>query len=491
MPTRAHRHGSVTRPAAPVPPAGPPRRTSRVRVAVAVLLASASGLAVAAGPASAAVQDFPVPTPDSELTDIATGKDGSLWFSEQKGYKVGRITTSGQITEWTIPREDAEDTDFGPEELTVAADGRVWVLSDAHASAFVIDPSVPNVPVGRYAVNGDELGGRRGKDIAAAPDGTVWITDSLGDGVLRIAPDGRGADTRGGAPDCSFDGIIAPGPDGKMWCADNEEGDALKRIELDGVNNTSLPIAKGFAVSSLSAGPGGRMWFGRNSAGSFAFKPGDGAVGFVGPDGTAKEFPLGDRVAPTSLAAGPDGAMWFGSAGFDQVVGRVTPDGKVTLKDLGARRADKVAFGGDGALWFIDENANRLTRLTRDEVSGGGTAPTPGAPTVPAGTLKTSKGRVPVRVSCPAGAKERCRGTVRLRTASKVKVGGRGTSAVRTVSTSGRYTLSPGKTGTIRVTVTSTGRKVVRKGRTVKAVVELTPTGAKKAIKARTLSLRG
>jgi virginiamycin B lyase len=482
MPVRPPRHGASS-PSAPGPSPSLRRRAS----AVAAL--ALGGLALSAVPSSAAIQDFPVPTPDSGLTDVAAGRDGSIWFSEQKGYKVGRITTSGQITEWTIPRGRPDDTDFGPEELTVAADGRVWVLSDAHASAFVIDPSVPNVPVGRYAVNGDELGGRRGNDIAAAPDGTVWITDSVGDGVLRIAPDGRGADTRGGAPECDFDGIIAPGPDGRMWCADSGGGDALKRIELDGVNNVAIPLAQGFSAGALAAGPGGTMWFGRFSSATIGFRAGNGSIGYVAPDGNVREFPLADRIAPSSLAAGPDGAMWFGSSGFDQVVGRVTPAGQVTTKDLGARRATGIAFGGDGALWFIDENANRVTRMPRDEL--GGAAAPPGALTVPAGTLRASKGRVPVRVTCPAGAAGRCRGTVRLRTASKVRLNGRGKAAVRTVTSSGRYTLSPGRTGTIRVKLSSTGRVVVRKGRTVRVVVQVTPRGAKKPVSARTVSLRG
>lgn len=486
MPASPARRGPSAR-----TPVASSRATRRRRGAPLALLGSLAALAASAAPAAAAVQDFPVPTPDAKLTDIATGKDGSIWFSEQKGYKVGRITTSGQITEWTIPRQDAGDTEYGPEELTVAQDGRVWVLSDAHASAFVIDPAVPNVPVGRYAVNGDELGGRRGGDIAAAPDGTVWITDSVGDGVLRIAPNGQGVDTRDGPPECDFDGIIAPGPDGLMWCADDSGGNALKRIQLDGVNNVALPLPPGFAVSALTAGPGGAMWFGRNTGGSFAFKPGDGAVGFMTPDGGVREFPVGDRVAPTSLAAGPDGAVWFGSEGFDQVVGRITAAGQLTLAPLGARRANAVTFGGDGALWFIDENANRITRMTRDEVVKGAAAPAGNVPTVGSSKLRTSKGRVPVKLSCPTSAAERCRGTVRLRTASKVQVGGRGRKAVRTVSATGRYTISPGKSGTIRVSLSKTGRSVVRRGRTVRSVVEVTPTGTKKALKARTVSLRG
>lgn len=458
-----------------------PARRRAVPFAAAVL--SASALLALAGPASAAIQDFPVPTPDSELTDIATGKDGSLWFSEQKGGKVGRITTSGQIAEWTIPR----DGEYGPEELTVAQDGRVWVLSDAHKQVFVIDPAVPDRPVSGYEFSGNV----RGNDIAAAPDGSVWVTDSLNEGVHRFVGN-QVFEATSAAPDCSFDGIIAPGPDGRMWCADNQDGDALKRIELDGVTATALPMPDGFNVSAMAAGPGGAMWYGRNSSGSFVFKPGDGVVGRMTPDGGVREWPVGDDVAPTSLAAGPDGAMWFGSIGNDKAIGRIAPDGTVTLASLGVRRANGVAFGGDGALWFIDTNANRVTRVTRDElVKGAGPAPAAGAPAIPKGTLRAAKGRVPVRVSCPTGAADRCRGTVRLRTAKKVRLGGRGRAAVRTVSTSGRYTLSPGRTGTIRVKLSSTGRKVVRKGRSTSVAVEATPTGAKKAAAKRTVTLRG
>lgn len=475
-------------------------RGSAPSVALASLPVVALASLALAAPASAAVQDFPVPSPDSGLHDIATGRDGSLWFTEQKQGKVGRITTGGQISEWQLPW----DGTYGPEELTVAADGRVWVLSDAHARVFVIDPGVAGGPVaGSYVdttIDSDasrfddpQPGARRANDIAAAPDGSVWVSDSLGDGITRFAPPNVSS-TAGGTPDCDFDGLLAAGADGKMWCA--FKGSALKRIELDGATNVNLPTVDGFAFSALAGAPDGAMWFARLSSGSFATKPGNGAIGRMTADGAAKEWPVGDRVAPSSIAIGPDGAAWFGSKGYDQVVGRVTAEGAVSLLPLGARRADDVAFGGDGALWFVDQNANRITRITRDELvkdagaGGGGPAPA-GGPTVPAGTLKVAKGRVPVRVACPKVATERCRGTVRLRTASKVRIGGRGKAAIRTVSSAGRYTLSPGKTGTIRVKLSSTGRKVVRKGRTVRTVVEVTPTGAKKVAAKRTVKLRG
>jgi streptogramin lyase len=44
-----------------------------------------------------------VPTAGSSPTSITVGPDGALWFTEQTGNKIGRITTAGVITEYPIP----------------------------------------------------------------------------------------------------------------------------------------------------------------------------------------------------------------------------------------------------------------------------------------------------------------------------------------------------------------------------------------------------
>jgi virginiamycin B lyase len=41
---------------------------------------------------------------------MVAGPDGALWFTEIHGNQIGRITTSGQITEYAIPTADNEDT---------------------------------------------------------------------------------------------------------------------------------------------------------------------------------------------------------------------------------------------------------------------------------------------------------------------------------------------------------------------------------------------
>ena len=53
-------------------------------------------LAVLAFPAAAeAVTEFPVPTAVSQPAEITVGPDGAIWFTEEGGNKIGRITTSG------------------------------------------------------------------------------------------------------------------------------------------------------------------------------------------------------------------------------------------------------------------------------------------------------------------------------------------------------------------------------------------------------------
>jgi hypothetical protein len=59
---------------------------------------------------------YQLPVPGSEPSAITAGPDGALWFTEFLANKIGRITTSGAITEFPLP--------FNPELLTnVAAFG--------------------------------------------------------------------------------------------------------------------------------------------------------------------------------------------------------------------------------------------------------------------------------------------------------------------------------------------------------------------------------
>ena len=44
--------------------------------------------------------EFTMPTPEPRPDGIAVGPDGTLWFTENGGNKIGRITPEGAITEF-------------------------------------------------------------------------------------------------------------------------------------------------------------------------------------------------------------------------------------------------------------------------------------------------------------------------------------------------------------------------------------------------------
>ncbi|MBK9965851.1 MAG: hypothetical protein IPP07_13485 [Holophagales bacterium] len=49
------------------------------------------------------IHEFPIPTAGSLPYGLTSGPDGAIWFTEWASNKVGRITTAGVVTEFTIP----------------------------------------------------------------------------------------------------------------------------------------------------------------------------------------------------------------------------------------------------------------------------------------------------------------------------------------------------------------------------------------------------
>jgi virginiamycin B lyase len=78
------------------------------------------------------ITEFALPNPDAHPWGITTGPDGALWFTEAScvrqpgprcavGNKIGRITTTGLVTEFTVPSDGS-----GPHSITIGPDGALW-----------------------------------------------------------------------------------------------------------------------------------------------------------------------------------------------------------------------------------------------------------------------------------------------------------------------------------------------------------------------------
>lgn len=67
------------------------------------------------------LKEFPLPNPGSSPRIIALGSDGNMWFSEHTGNRMGRITPDGTIAEFPIPTPNSM-----PRAIALGADGNIW-----------------------------------------------------------------------------------------------------------------------------------------------------------------------------------------------------------------------------------------------------------------------------------------------------------------------------------------------------------------------------
>ena len=191
---------------------------------------------------------FPVPTPDSLPTGIASGSDGNIWFTENYGNKIGRMTTTGVVTEYPL-----SITNSSPNVIAPGPDGALWFTQ----SAGYIGRITTSGAVTEYAVPTPDSGPF---GITSGPDGALWFTESAGK-IGRITtsgsitefplPSGSGSPTG-----------ITPGPDGTLWFAQRGQ---IGSITTAGAI-TEYAIPGGTLAISIVTGPDGNMWFTQDTA---------------------------------------------------------------------------------------------------------------------------------------------------------------------------------------------------------------------------------
>jgi hypothetical protein len=253
------------------------------------------------------------------------------------------------------------------------------------------------------------------------------------------------------------------------------------------------------------------------------------------PPGGVAEQPNGAAatVAPNPVTAGTK--VLFTGTGFsngEQVSVKID-DGSILTKDAKSDVLTEVTAAADGTIaGSIDltqvsaktpvvagahllrflASVPALRSLHADfTVVGGTTAPTtpegttpvagttpatgstPGTGTAPADAApvaKDDRGKTvvaPVRVTSTALAVKKSKislklsagvfgsaGKVKVRTAAKVKVGGKGAAKIRTLFKTESYFVEKVGNSTVKLTLTAEGKKILKRGKKLAAVVELT-----------------
>jgi len=439
-------------------------------------LTALGALDVAAAPsAAAATQIIPVPTSAAGLGRIVASPDGSVWFVERDANKVGKISPTGQITEFPFPAQFPGTTVLM--DLDVAPDGSVWVIYESGRNVRHMSAS------GATLVDGELGDSPYGEQVRVAPDGTAWITMSYDvDYVVRVVGNQLFEDPN--APPCVD--ALGEAADGSMWCRTSS---GLTHLNSTASGGVTYPVNNYAAYPyAIAAGPVGSIWFGRYLSGTFVTSPSDGEVGYLDAgSGQVTAFDTGDRTAPNDLVRGPDGNMWFTSIGAAKGIGHIGPGGTGgALTAIGGYAPRSLTFATNGFLYATDRDNNVIIKVSTDQLQT--TNVDPGAGSVllgggagggaAVGKVKVGKQPVPVknnavalRLACPKDAAQACVGKARLTTNAKKKPAA--------VSRSVGYQVKAGKQGQLKLKLTAKGLKALKKGKVTKLRLELYAKGAK------------
>ena len=97
-----------------------------------------------------------------------------MWFTQiGNGDRVGKITMSETITEYTRHDSTSDTTGDGTDGIAVGSDGHIWVVEAGLGDLAKIDPAG-----GAFTEYHLGLGpsGTPLQDIAAAPNGVLWLS---------------------------------------------------------------------------------------------------------------------------------------------------------------------------------------------------------------------------------------------------------------------------------------------------------------------------
>src|SRR5205814_6191189 len=177
---------------------------------------------------------FPLPhSGGASPRATAAGPDGNVWFVEPLGNAIGRISTAGELTEFSIVTEDDEAPT--PQGITQGADGNLWFTE----TSFRIGRITPGGQITKYAMPTMAAWGTR---LTAAPDGNVWFTEENGSSIGRVTPEGVIAEfsVKTNDPNAPLDVYAIAAREGELWFTE-QNGQRIGKMTTAGVLDRVYP----------------------------------------------------------------------------------------------------------------------------------------------------------------------------------------------------------------------------------------------------------
>jgi streptogramin lyase len=149
---------------------------------------------------------------------------------------------------------------------------------------------------------------------------------------------------------------ITTGPDGALWFTELNPGKIGRITPAGAITERVLPLDSS-RPGGITTGPDGNLWF----------TSGPDKIARMTPDGNVTAFaPPTPGGTAQQIVAGPDGNLWFTRYGNNRAVGRITPQGVITDYTIPTAfgGAFGIAVGPDGNLWFTEVDREFIGRIT-------------------------------------------------------------------------------------------------------------------------------
>lgn len=309
--------------------------------------------------------EFPLSTGTAYPEGITVGPDDAIWFVENIGNAIGRITTNAAAGTHPAEYSSGMHSSASPVAIAVAPDDhKLWFTEFSNNKVASIDPT-------SHTITEYGTGLQQPYGITAGSDGNMWFAENCTTHSYIGKFNANALDGSVGsineyatASSSAAPAWIAPGPNGNLWFT--EPGvDAIGTMPTSGSEPNEFPLAaNSIGEGQIAPGPDNALWFAEEN-------PNAGhAIGRVTAGGSVTlpyQFLIADKfTSPYGIVTGPDGALWFTENGANKI-GRIDPATKTlvefTLPESSNAAPWGIVKGPDGALWFTECTGNNIGRL--------------------------------------------------------------------------------------------------------------------------------
>lgn len=306
-------------------------------------------------------KEFPLPVPSSVPGVVAIDSDDSVWFTMGGGgfanlanpplSHVGRMTSDGDLTVYTLPQEHA-----GPSGISLGSHGTAYVTEFFGNSIAKIDSNTKTVREFTIPTPDSWPTG-----IGQDSKGAVWFNETKGNKVGKLTPDGVILEYPVPTPNARATGLVVD-KDDRVWIAERDTN-KIGCLRQDGTFvEYAIPTADskptGIAVDADNS-----IWFSEREGNK---------IGLL-RDGSIREFDLPQaRSGPFIIALDREGTVWFSEI-FGNRIGHLDPK-SAHVEEFAIPSPDSwpagIAFDSLSNIWFASQLKNRIGLLVLNSDSG-------------------------------------------------------------------------------------------------------------------------